>query len=150
MRAPMIGRAGPLDGTRVLVIDDHEEGRALAATAVADAGAHVVESSSLEHATSVLSADAFTVIIFGVDPVAGVRVLDASDGPTGHCALIAVTGRKEAHRNLRRLGFDAVMVKPVDPFDLVAVVTRYAWGVNRPDTRRRRWWAPRKLRTGHA
>jgi CheY-like chemotaxis protein len=40
------------------------------------------------------------------------------------CPVIAVTGRKELENDLRAMGFDAVMIEPVDPFDLLAIVVR--------------------------
>ena len=36
--------------------------------------------------------------------------------------MIALTGHKEAEAELVAMGFDAVVIKPVDPFELVEAV----------------------------
>ena len=43
-------------------------------------------------------------------------------------AVLALTGRKEAQADLHAMGFDGVMVDPVDPFDLVGVVAAIIGG----------------------
>jgi DNA-binding response OmpR family regulator len=79
-----------------------------------------------EEAISLLASAPFDVVItdfgFGDDPMAGSRVLQAVRQCGGRSAVLALTRRKEAGANLHAMGFDAVMVEPVDPFDLVAVV----------------------------
>ena len=118
----------PLAGKRLLVVDDHEDAVEVLRIILTHAGADVVASASLESALPMLSAATFDAVItdlgFGDDQMAGTRMLAAVRPRPDRCPVIAVTGRKELENDLRVMGFDAVMMKPVDPFDLLAVVVR--------------------------
>ena len=91
-----------------------------------------VVSASPEHVLATLAARVFAVVLtdlgFNGDAMAGRRVLDAARQTSTGCKVIAVTGRKDAEDDDLK-GFDRVLFKPVDPFDLVAAVV----GVVTPD-----------------
>jgi DNA-binding response OmpR family regulator len=116
-----------LSGQRILVVDDHEDWLEIADTVLTFAGAEVTTCASPEAAVALLASSAFTVVLtdlgFGNDPMEGVRVLQAARRQAW-LYVIALTGRKEAAQELRRLGFDAVFVKPMDPFELVTAIAR--------------------------
>jgi DNA-binding response OmpR family regulator len=118
----------PLAGKRILVVEDHEHTREIFQATLTHAGGDVMTAASPEHALTVLSTATVDAVItdlgFGADPMAGTRMLAAVRPRPDRCPVIAVTGRKELENDLRVMGFDAVLVKPVDPFDLLAVVVR--------------------------
>src|SRR5688572_16080772 len=111
--------APTLIGKHVLVVDDHEDVLEIARTVLTYAGAEVTTCASPELALAALSSLPFDVVLtdlgFGGQPLAGTLVLESARQLPRPCVVIATTGRNEA--NLRRLGFDLVLVKPVDPFD---------------------------------
>jgi CheY-like chemotaxis protein len=117
----------PLSGQRILVVDDHEDWLEIADTVLTFAGAEVTTCASPGASVALLASSTFTVVLtdlgFGNDPMEGVRVLEAAR-PQAWLCVIALTGRKEAAQELRRLGFDAVFVKPMDPFELVTAIGR--------------------------
>jgi DNA-binding response OmpR family regulator len=117
----------PLSGQRILVVDDHEDWLEIADTVLTFARADVTTCPSPGASVALLASSAFTVVLtdlgFGNDPLEGVHVLEAARRHAGVC-VIALTGRKEAAEELRRLGFDAIFVKPVDPFELAAAIAR--------------------------
>jgi DNA-binding response OmpR family regulator len=124
---PSTRNAGPLAGRRILVVDDDEDVVEIARLIMTHGGAaQVTARRSPEEAISLLASIRFDVVItdfgFGDDPMAGSRVLHAVRQCRGRAAVLALTKRKEARANLHAMGFDAVMVEPVDPFDLMAVV----------------------------
>jgi CheY-like chemotaxis protein len=117
----------PLSGKHVLVVDDHEDTLEIADTMLSHAGAVVITVAALDLAVTMLSERTFDVVVtdlgFGGEAMAGLRVLDAARQPSPRCKVIAVTGRKDAAPDDLK-GFDLVIMKPVDPFDLVAAVVR--------------------------
>jgi CheY-like chemotaxis protein len=108
------------------VVEDHEDAVEIAQTVLSYAGAQVTTCTSPERALVLLPTLLLDAVLtdlgFGDDPMAGASVLHAVRQRPGRCAVIAVTGRKEVEADLHRMGFDAVLVKPVDPFDLLAAV----------------------------
>ena len=116
----------PLAGQRVLVVDDHQDVLELARLILTHGGAQVTTCRRPDEAISFLASAPLDAVItdfgFGDDSMAGSRVLHAVRQRGSGCAVLALTGRKEAETDLHAMGFDAVMVEPVDPFDLVAVV----------------------------
>jgi CheY-like chemotaxis protein len=120
--------ARPLVGKRVLVVDDHADTLEVLGLVLTHVGADVLVSASLENALSVLSTTPVDAVItdlgFGGDSMAGTRILDGARIHRDGCPVIAVTGLEEVEDDLRAVGFDAVLIKPVDPFALAEVVAR--------------------------
>ena len=90
------------------------------------AGAEVRACESPEECQTTLATAAYDVIItdlaFGPDRLGGVRIYDGARRQLAGQVVIALTGRAEALAELLAMGFDAVLVKPVDPFEMVTVV----------------------------
>jgi len=128
----MTGPAGPLAGRRVLVVDEQEDALELTRLILTHGGAHVTTCRLPEEAIPFLASAPFDAVItnvgFGEDPTAGNRILHAVRQCGGRAAVLALTGRKEAQADLHAMGFDGVMVDPVDPFDLVGVVAAIIGG----------------------
>jgi len=121
-------------GTRVLVVDDEDDARDLVATVLREAGATVVEVSSLGAATTVLAACASDVVVsdIGMPAEDGYSLIQRlrSEGPPGtrHIPALALTAyaRPEARRRAFAAGFQEHAAKPVDPYVLVTLVASLA------------------------
>ena len=115
-----------LTGRFVLVVDDHQDTLELARIILELAGAKVSTCHTAETAIAELAAAVFDVIItdlsFGPERMAGTRILEVAQRSPSPGVVIALTGRKEAAAQLLARGFDAVIIKPVDPFELVDAV----------------------------
>ena len=112
-----------LAGRRILVVDDHADTREMLRFVFEDAGAEVRTCGSPEECHTALATSAYDVVItdlaFDGDRQAGIRIYDVARRQIAGALVIALTGRVEAEDELRAMGFDAVLVKPVDPFHLV-------------------------------
>lgn len=119
-----------LDAVRVLVVDDDEDARLLAAHLLADAGADVTSAGSVREALEAAASRVFDVLVsdVGMPVETGYDLIRAlrSDGDPAHAALpaLAVTAyaREEDRRVALLAGFDGHLAKPVDPAQLVAAV----------------------------
>lgn len=126
-----------LEGLRVLVVDDNDDGRYLMTTVLHMAGASVSAVSSGAEALATLAESPRDVLISditmpemdGFELMAAIRRLEAE---VGHriCA-ISVSGRDLSRdsQESREASFDAHLKRPVDHLELVATVAR----VCRPD-----------------
>jgi len=119
-----------LRGVRVLVVDDDDDARALLRMLLEGAGAAVDTASSADAALEALRARLPHVLLSdvgmpGKDGYALIRDVRA-DAAIDHDAIaaIAITGLARAHDrvNLLRAGFQACLVKPVEPTELLALV----------------------------
>lgn len=133
-RAPPTRRstvARPLDGVRVLVVDDETDARELAAMVLIAAGAEVQEASSAPEALRSLQRLRPDVMVSdigmpGQDGHSLMRAIRDLPPPFGAIRAMAVTAfarTEDRHRSLDA-GFDIHVVKPVDPTSLVGAVAR--------------------------
>ncbi|MGZ3426009.1 MAG: ATP-binding response regulator [Polyangia bacterium] len=124
--------APPLSGLRLLVVDDDEDMRVLSETILQDAGATVVTAASAAEALAAFAAGAFDVLVSdlgmpgqdGLTLVRSIRALDQERG--GALATVAVSGYGSAEDRMqsRAAGFQAHLVKPFEPAQLIALVAR--------------------------
>ncbi|MGZ3439355.1 MAG: ATP-binding response regulator, partial [Polyangia bacterium] len=124
--------APPLLGLRLLVVDDDEDMRVLSETILQDAGATVVTAASAAEALAAFAAGAFDVLVSdlgmpgqdGLTLVRSIRALDQERG--GALATVAVSGYGSAEDRMqsRAAGFQAHLVKPFEPAQLIALVAR--------------------------
>ncbi len=123
--------ARPLEGVRVLVVDDETDARDLAAMVLAQAGAEVHEASSASEALRILTRHRPDVVVSdigmpGQDGHSLIRSIRDLPAPLGGIRAMAVTAfarSEDRHRSLDA-GFDMHVVKPVDPMNLVGSVAR--------------------------
>jgi signal transduction histidine kinase len=136
------GQAGPvspgrLDGLRILVVDDQLDARELVAFVLRQRGADVRAAESVAEALDILGDSSIDVLVSdlalpGVDGfalIAAVRAIEREQRGRGirTLALTAYAGDAVRDRAIAA-GFDAHASKPLDPGDLVALITRLAHG----------------------
>jgi CheY-like chemotaxis protein len=120
----------PLKGTRVLVVDDDADARALLRFILTRAGAVVSAASSAAEGSRKLRSERPHVLIADIEMpgedgyslIASIRSLSSSEGGgTPAAALTAYAGNRDRTRALES-GFQAHIPKPVLPSELIAIV----------------------------
>jgi signal transduction histidine kinase len=139
--APRVPVAAPasrpqLERMRLLIVDDDEDSRDLIACILGERGAHVQAAASAEEALRLLEANPPDVLVsdIGMPDVDGyslirsVRAMEtARGGGTPAIALTAYARSVDGERALAA-GFQAHVMKPVDPDRLVALIASLARG----------------------
>jgi CheY-like chemotaxis protein len=121
-----------LDGVQVLVVDDDPDARGLLRMLLEGVGARVDTAASADEALLSISHSAPHVLVSdvgmpGKDGYALIRELRAAK-LRSDVAAIAITGlgRPQDRIDLLRAGFQAHVVKPVEPDELVALIRALA------------------------
>lgn len=126
---------GPsLKGKNVLVVDDDPDAAEIVSRILSQYGAEVTSVQSGPTALSLLDASRYDVLISDIampemDGYEFVRTIRGSGNRVAErIPAIALTAfsRSEDRRRAMLAGFDMFLSKPVDPPELVAVVSRYA------------------------
>jgi signal transduction histidine kinase/CheY-like chemotaxis protein len=133
--APMLAyMPPPLDGVKVLFVDDDQDSRDLGAHILAEHMAEVIPAGSAREALDVLKRERPTVLVSdigmpgedGYELIGKVRALgDEGGGGTPAVALTAFAHPDDRRRALLA-GFQVHLPKPVDPVELVAAVAALA------------------------
>jgi signal transduction histidine kinase/CheY-like chemotaxis protein len=120
---------GPLRDTRVLVVDDDDDSRVVAATALTNAGADVEAVSSAAEARGALRGERFDVLLFdlAMPQTDGYTLLDEvrrSGGPGGDTPAVSISAyaSDEDRQRSKRAGFAAHVAKPFEFAVLVDAV----------------------------
>jgi two-component system, cell cycle response regulator DivK len=115
---------------RILIVDDEERNRKLAATVLAEADHEVVTASSGAEGVAAALAQKIDLVLMdlqmpGMDGVSALHKLRA-DPRTASLKVIAVTGQAAPDDGERLLaeGFDAYLSKPIRYKDLMSSVKR--------------------------
>lgn len=126
----------PLDGLRVLVVDDHRDSRELIGTILSEGGAAVRLAGSADEAlqrlqqwqADVLVSDLGMPGLDGFDLIRAVRAQEEVAEPSPRLVAMALSAYASAEDRARALGagFQDYAPKPIDPTDLVALVARMA------------------------
>jgi len=121
-------RVRPLNGARVLVVDDDADTRDLIATVIRGAGGSTTAAASVIEAMTAIDSDVFDAIVSDISMPGGngydfARDLRCADR-TGLVPLVAVTAytRVEDRDRAIAAGFDAHLGKPFEPRALVGVL----------------------------
>jgi len=124
-------RPPQLRGLRVLVVDDEEDARGLVGAILEECGCHVTLASSVEEAMQrlrearpdVLLSDIGMPEADGYDLIAQVRALPREQGGDMPAAALTAYARPEDRRRMLNAGYSIHLAKPIEPAELVAVVT---------------------------
>jgi PAS domain S-box-containing protein len=121
----------PLDGVRVLVVDDHPTNRELARLFLAGAGADIVEACDGQEAVELARDWPFDVILMDLhmprlDGADALRRIRGAPGPNDTTPIVAFTADTGAELTNRLLaeGFDEVVAKPLDAQALLGALSR--------------------------
>jgi CheY-like chemotaxis protein len=126
----------PLDGLRVLVVDDHRDSREMIGTVLSEAGAVVRLAGSADEAlerlqewpAAVLISDLGMPGLDGFDLIRAVRAREeAAESPQRLTAMaLSAYASQEDRARALAAGFHDYAAKPIDPADLIALVARIA------------------------
>jgi CheY-like chemotaxis protein len=122
--------SGPLQGYRLLVVDDHEDSRSLMATLLSSLGAEVDMASSVAEAlerVSVVRPDAMLADIGmpgadGFDLIHEVRRRDSAAGVRLPIAAVTAYASEEDRAHVLAAGFDCHVSKPITTMALVTAI----------------------------
>jgi CheY-like chemotaxis protein len=125
---------GALNRLTVLVVDDDEDARDLISTTLTHEGAHVVAAGSLRDALDTLASTTPDVVISDIAMPNGTgydlarQIRAHANAKLAAVPAIALTafGRVEDRERALSAGFDAHIVKPVEPLHLVEAVAAAA------------------------
>ncbi|HYD01612.1 MAG TPA: ATP-binding protein [Phycisphaerales bacterium] len=134
--APTPSRAAPsapLDGVRILLVDDDLDTRELLSLVLSKAGAHVVTAaSSTEGLVRLQSDPSLEVIVSDVGMpdedgyafIRKVRQIEEGRGTPARLPAIALTAfaRSEDRTRALKAGFQAHIAKPAEPAELITVI----------------------------
>jgi CheY-like chemotaxis protein/HPt (histidine-containing phosphotransfer) domain-containing protein len=116
---------------RVLVVDDVEVNRDIAAAFIGAAGHEVVCVGGGAAAVAAIAESHFDIIMMdvsmpGIDGLEAARRIRAMEGPRGRVPIVALTAQAFADQveECRNAGMDSHLAKPFTPETLLAAVTR--------------------------
>lgn len=122
----------PIDGVRVLIVDDEPDGCAAMAYALEDYGARVTIVASAREAMQAIECDVPDVLLSdlvmpGEDGYALIRKVRAlAPDRGGPVPAAALTARSEDKVRALRAGFQLHLAKPLSPPDVAAAVAALA------------------------
>jgi CheY-like chemotaxis protein len=129
--APDVRMPGRFDGLRVLVVDDEQDACALLRMMLMQCGAEITAALSVEEALAEMRRASFDLLVSdigmpgadGYELIRRVRLLPASSG--GRTPAVALNAYARAEDRLRalRAGYQMHVAKPVEPSELIAVIT---------------------------
>ena len=124
----------------VLVVDDRDRVRGVLRAILESAGAHVLDAASAEQARILLERTSPDAVVTDLELTpnwrGGIVVLEHVRRLSASCPVVLLTGWSDELETLRTLGFDAVLLKPAAPADLIAAVASVMVSSER-DSRRR-------------
>jgi PAS domain S-box-containing protein len=131
---PGVSSGGVLRGLRVLVVDDDEDARDLVTRLLSERGAQVVQAANAAQGFELTSAQRFDVIVSdigmpgedGLSFMRRVRALESDERGVTPAVAVTAYARPEDRTMAMRAGFQMHLAKPVEPAELLAVVSKLA------------------------
>lgn len=115
---------------RCLIVEDDEDTRALLAELMSEHDMEVLSAGRADDALALCRGEAIDVALIdlGLPVVDGLSLCEAlrRSPSTSNIGAVAYTGFATLTRSAEAAGFDAMVVKPVDEEDVVAVIRRAA------------------------
>jgi PAS domain S-box-containing protein len=123
-----------LHGIKVLVVDDEPDARSLVQRLLQDRGAVVFTAGSAAEAVGLVSSERPNVLVSdigmpredGYSLIGRVRALGSEQGGTVPAVALTAYARAEDRISAIKAGFQVHATKPVEPRDLIAIVSRLA------------------------
>jgi PAS domain S-box-containing protein len=130
-----------LQGLRVLVVDDDDDARNMLSSILEDSGCLVTRAADVQSALRCMAAEVPDVLLSdvamtgedGYDLIRQVRLLPREAGGDVPAAAITAYARSEDRRRLLNSGFSIHLPKPIDPAEVLAVVTTLTRFIHRRD-----------------
>ncbi|HEX3344206.1 MAG TPA: PAS domain S-box protein, partial [Polyangiaceae bacterium] len=121
-----------LQGLRVLVVDDDVDSRDLVEAVLQDCGSVVTTAGSVDEALHVLDHEVPDVLVSdigmpnrdGFDLIRAVRARPPGAGGDVPAVALTAYARAEDRREMLEAGYSTTVSKPVEPAEIIAVVTR--------------------------
>ncbi len=131
---PVVAEEPSLQGVRILLVEDEKDTRELLKFVLESSGAHVTDADSAKQGWEAFKQHGFDVLISdigmpeedGYSLIRRIRALPAPDG--GAIPAMALTAyiRPEDRIRMLRAGFHIHVAKPVEPSELIMVVSSLA------------------------
>ena len=126
----------PLDGIRVLLVDDDDDTRDIIERVLARRGASVVAVPSAPAALETFGSQRFDVLLVdimmpgmdGYELMRTIRALPADKGGRVPAATLTARAVTDDRLESLRAGFQSHLAKPIEPSELVDVVATLAAG----------------------
>ena len=112
---------------RVLGVEDNPFGRVVLNTSLGELGHRAEFVSRGEEAAARIAQGAFDAVLMdmvlpGIDGIEAIRQIRKLSPPSGHIAIIGVSGRGDDAAAARAAGADAFLLKPVSPRSLATAL----------------------------
>jgi len=123
--------AAPLEGLRILVVEDNPTNRLVAGKILEGLGAEVASAADGALGVEAVSSDRYDLVLMDIqmphmDGVEATRRIRGLGGEPAATPIIGLTANAMAHQRASYLdaGMDGVAAKPISPADLVAEIAR--------------------------
>ena len=128
-----------LRGLHILVVDDDDDARQLVASVLEDCGCRITLARSAQEAMAKLTEDLPDLLLSdigmpgedGYDLIRKVRALPPDEGGDIPAAAITAFARPDDRRRMLNAGYSIHLPKPVEPAELVAVVSTLSRFIHR-------------------
>jgi len=132
MEASAGPRLAPLQGIRLLVVDDEPDARELLSTILQEAGAEVAAAGSADEALAAFERVRPDVLVSdigmphgdGYSLIRRVRLLEGDCGSRIPAVALTAFARAEDRSEALGCGFQAHLPKPIEPSELTALIAR--------------------------
>ena len=113
-------------GRTVLVVDDRDTVRGVLRDMLEDVGAKVLDAATVAHAETLLEQSQPDAVLTDLELTphwrGGIAILELVKRRAPACPVLLLTAWSDEMEQLRTLGFDTVLLKPMPSADLIAAV----------------------------